>query len=682
MRLARVASWRGATTAVTIVVVVLSGLWDEAEIAHASTFTVDSTGDGSDILLADGVCADIDGACTLRAAIEQANVTPGIDTIAFSIGSGAQAITPGSALPTVIQPVVIDATSQPGWAGSPVIELVGTGAGSANGLTLTGGGSAIRGLVIRNWSGFGIVLNTLGGNTIAGNYIGVDATGAVAQGNGLIGIHVDGSPGNTIGGMTAGDRNVVSGNAGTGIVVDDATGNIIWGNFVGTDASGTFAIPNSNAGVTIGGPGGGNTVGGADPSARNVISGNGSYGVYVVGTLSDGNLVQGNYIGTNASGSAAIANDVGVFLHIDGDETTGANVIRNNLISGNTDRGILVNQVDQIIEGNRVGVQADGVSPLGNGGEGIYVNLRSGVGGTGAGQANTIGFNGGAGIWLPIASETGATFRGNSIYSNGQLAIDLGGSPGGVTLNDAGDGDAGANDLQNFPVLTSVSEGAGMTQIAGTLNSTPNATFTLDFYANSACDPSGYGEGETYIGSASVTTDGGGNAGFSETFTFALAGRAVTATATNPGGSTSEFSLCFGQDSDGDGCSNSEETGPDPNLGGARDPGSPWDFFDVPTPALTMGNPSGMRNKAVSLTDVGAVLFYVGTTYGGGTNPNGVDYDTDYNANTTDDGREYDRTPSTVTGEPWHSGPPNGAVSLSDVGVALAQVGDNCAAPP
>jgi hypothetical protein len=122
-------------------------------------------------------------------------------------------------------------------------------------------------------------------------------------------------------------------------------------------------------------------------------------------------------------------------------------------------------------------------------------------------------------------------------------------------------------------------------------------------------------------------------------------------------------------------CTDAEELGGNINLGGMRNPLNPWDFADVPAPALPMAG--SVRNGAVSLSDVGAALTWVGATNNGGSNVNGRDYDNDDNGNGVEDGAEYDRTPAGAI-----SGPPNGAVSLSDVGVVLNQVGDNCTAAP
>jgi hypothetical protein len=131
-------------------------------------------------------------------------------------------------------------------------------------------------------------------------------------------------------------------------------------------------------------------------------------------------------------------------------------------------------------------------------------------------------------------------------------------------------------------------------------------------------------------------------------------------------------------DTDNDACGDGDELGSNRKLGGDRDPLSPWDFYDVPVPALQWAVTPGVRNGAVSLNDVGSVLLYVGAIAGDDPNANGVDYDLDADANLVSDGVQYDRTPSLIPGKPWRSGAPNGAISLQDVGVALVQVGDHC----
>jgi hypothetical protein len=226
--------------------------------------------------------------------------------------------------------------------------------------------------------------------------------------------------------------------------------------------------------------------------------------------------------------------------------TVGGTVVgAGNLISGNVGHGVLLSAPGpgNAIQGNLIGTDAAGTAPLPNGGDGVNVfGLTSGltVGGTEPGAANTIAFNGRNGVAVSLANSGGIRIRGNAIHSNALLGIDLGGN--GVTPNDPGDADGGANQLQNFPLLSVALAGAA-TRILGALNSTANTTFTLDFYASPGADPSGFGEGARHLGSAVVTTDGSGNARFEVTLSGAVAaGEVVTATATDPAGNTSEFS--------------------------------------------------------------------------------------------------------------------------------------------
>src|SRR6185503_1222764 len=157
------------------------------------------------------------------------------------------------------------------------------------------------------------------------------------------------------------------------------------------------------------------------------------------------------------------------------------------------------------------------------------------------GAGNRISFNGGPGI--NVFSGFGNTVRGNSIFSNAGLGVEL--DPAGVNANDVGDVDTGANNLQNFPVLTSVTSDGSTTTINGNLNSIPNTTFRIDFYSNAACDPLGNGEGAQVLGTTNVTTAANGDASISVNLPTPMAtGRAVTATATDPLGNTSEFSAC------------------------------------------------------------------------------------------------------------------------------------------
>jgi hypothetical protein len=194
-----------------------------------------------------------------------------------------------------------------------------------------------------------------------------------------------------------------------------------------------------------------------------------------------------------------------------------------------------------LIQGNLIGLNAQGTAPLPNNFQGIVFSTAENntVGGTQPGSANKIAFNGGGGVL--VFAGTGNSIRGNSIFSNNGLGIDLG--TAGVNANDSTDSDTGPNNLQNFPTLTSVTSGAGSTTIQGNLKSTPNTVFQIDFYSNAALDPSGNGEGGLAFGRTSVTTNGNGDATINASIATALpAGRMITATATDPTGNTSEFS--------------------------------------------------------------------------------------------------------------------------------------------
>ncbi len=160
------------------------------------------------------------------------------------------------------------------------------------------------------------------------------------------------------------------------------------------------------------------------------------------------------------------------------------------------------------------------------------------VGGTAA-AANRIAFNGDGGV--DVLSGTGNPVLGNSIHSNGGLGIDLNGD--GVTLNDPPpDADSGPQNLQNFPLLNSVSGGGGAVTVQATLVSVPNATYRVEFFGSDSCDPSGYGEGQSYLGSKLVTTNPAGRVRFASVLTTSAA--YITATATDAANNTSEFSTC------------------------------------------------------------------------------------------------------------------------------------------
>ncbi|MBW4540517.1 MAG: DUF4347 domain-containing protein [Myxacorys chilensis ATA2-1-KO14] len=296
------------------------------------------------------------GEGSLRQAILNANAFSGKDTVSFGIGgSGVRTIALASALPDITDAVIIDGTTQEGYTTTPIIELNGAGAGTANGLTLKSGDNTVKGLIINRFTENGIWIEGVGGNTVQGNYIGTDATGTGNFGNALDGVSIN-SSNNTIGGTTG---NVIANNQGSGI------------------------------------------------------------------------SIEGN------------------------------------------------------VTGNRI--------------------------------------------------------QQNSIFLNTDLGIDLGND--GVTANDPGDIDTGANGLQNTAVLTIAEPSSTGTAISGTFDGAANSTFQVEFFSNTTADPSGFGEGQTFLGTTTITTDATGKAIVSYTHPQAIAaGQFISATITDATGNTSEFS--------------------------------------------------------------------------------------------------------------------------------------------
>ncbi|MBA3474433.1 MAG: Ig-like domain-containing protein [Rubrobacter sp.] len=451
----------------------------------------------------------------MRAAIEEANATTAADTISFNIGgSGVKTISPMTALPDITAPVTIDGYSEPGARPNTLntgtdaalkIELSGANAGAgAIGLRITSRDSVVKGLIINRF-GFGVSMSgsgQFGGrNKIEGNFIGTDASGTIDLGNSRDGVTMSDAGSNVVGGTSAAARNIISGNNLDGVFDEDGGSHRIEGNYIGTDASGTADLGNGEDGVTFLNSGS-NVVGGTSAAARNIISGNGNDGVTISSTGSPSsqsavNKVMGNYIGTDASGTADL---------------------------GNSSDGV-------VIEG---GVGTVGAHDNTIGG------TEAGAGGQASGAPNVISGNDSHGVAIS-ADAFSNSILSNSIYSNGALGIDL--RANGVTANDPKDADTGPNTLQNYPVITSVTTTSGQTTIKGTLNSIPNSSlFFLQFFASPTADPSGFGEGQTLVGETLVNTDSNGDASFDfATATPLQGGQVVSATATR-NGHTSEFS--------------------------------------------------------------------------------------------------------------------------------------------
>ena len=303
------------------------------------------------------------GAGSLRQAMLDANESSCVDTIAFSIGTGAQTIAPTSVLPTITDPVVIDGTTQPGFTNAPLIELSGASAGAVDGLTISAGSSTVKGLIINRFSSgskSGLYILTNGNNTITGNYIGTTADGTAAAAN-YWGIRINGVSGNTIGGTTSAARNVLSGNTWKNIALENgASSNIVRGNYIGTNAAGTAAVTGaSTIGVyIIDAPS--NTVGGTASNQANVISGNANIGVYIYGASSTGNLIQGNTIGSG--------------LHAHERPRPTASASPSGTTTGNTIGGTAAGAGNIIASNTNDGVAITGTS-TGNGGP-VELDLR------------------------------------------------------------------------------------------------------------------------------------------------------------------------------------------------------------------------------------------------------------------------------------------------------------------
>lgn len=716
---------------VSVLAVLLGG---QLNVSRAVTLIVFSAGDSV-------ATAEYPVPGTLRQAILDANGISGPDFIAFEIpGNGVRVIELLSCLPVITDPVEIDGFSQPGSApnsngvglgdnavrniaidaslcGGTVFRVAGGSttlrglsiSGASYAIILGGGDNRVEGCYIRpNNTGVRITssYNVIGGltperrnvitgcttfgitdslsgnvfNSIQGNLIGLDESGTVVvppqfgtsmlvgvgvQGtssvigdssiagrnvivarngiglygfgnhvmNNFIGTNVTGTtslvPANNgdgisvtgtwhvIGGVSVG--NVIAGHK-TNVALRNCANVVVSGNYIGTDASGTVALGDS-MGLFLSAASG-CTIGGAAPEAGNLISGH-DIGILTIATTQGArNVIRGNFIGTDLSGYAALPNGIGVeFYSLSRDSLGGPSFPMRNLISGNTGDGVLVtgfqlaSQGTPVIQGNYIGTDASGEAPLPNGRHGVHLEQPApfypieavSIGGSAPGAGNRIAGNGSCGIRLSGLQVTNARIEGNRIgvellgevdfgngtygvcisggangnviggsdpasgnviTSNGEggvfvenglrnkilrnkiflntgLGIDL--APVGVTANDPLDVDGGPNALQNFPVITSVDGPFGV--VEGELHSLPNMKFTLDFFASDHsggyCDPSGKGEGQRSLGSTTATTNASGLVSFvfislESIYPF----DAVTATATDSTGNTSEFSAC------------------------------------------------------------------------------------------------------------------------------------------
>ncbi len=484
--------------------------------------------------------ANDSGPGSLRQAILDSNATMDVNTIDFNIpGTGVQTIAALSPLPPITQPVAIEGYSQPGAAANTAPP--GSGLNSVLLIEITGpplqvnagnGGvfpqMVVSGLVVPG-------IHFTGGSDgaiLSGNYIGTDASGSTWTGGGLF---ID----NAVGVRVLGGNVLAEAFLGA-----NATATLIQGNFIGINAAGNAPLGQSLLGMWVFGSAG-VIIGGNTPEDRNVISGTG----IIVQDGADQVQILGNYMGTDVTGTKPV---LGSGIMIQGGH--GA-TIKGNVIAA-TSTGIVVGgpaPIAAVIQGNFIGTDETATIDLGKnaGSEGGGIAVFSDgvlIGGTGPGEGNVIAFNKGgyqSGVYV-FASQV--TIRGNRVFENAPIGIDLEDSNGNgnfITVNDANDVDDGPNGLQNFPIVTSVTPGVSTTHIEGKLNSKASLAYGIDLFSNPACPPRPRAplEGETYLTSLSVMTDGFGNATFAADVPVVLsAGQLVTATATDPEGNTSEFS--------------------------------------------------------------------------------------------------------------------------------------------
>jgi hypothetical protein len=468
---------------------VLAAICCVAQFASAADFVVLTTNDI--------------GPGSFRNAILAANAAPGADRIVFGIpGAGAQVISVLSPLPEITESLEIDGYTQVG--AKPNSQAVGSDAviliqidgtqDSPEGLIINASNCTIRGLAVTNFvkrnpffvdGGVAIAARGGSGSKIEGCFIGINADGVTARPNGR-GVDVTTS-GTLVGGTSPAQRNVVSGNAIVGIVVT-ADGSLIAGNYIGTDATGTRAVPNP-AGIQFGGSHTTSLLGGTAPGAANLISGN-LFG-----------------IGLGAS----------------------PNGLFSSFAEGVT------------VQGNLVGLAANGVDALGNN-QGIVISgSHNLVGGSTASEGNVVAFNELNGV--VVREGTGNSILSNSIYANNPFNILL--DPSGRAVpNDIGDSDFGPNNRQNFPTIESVTIANNSASIKGNLNSTSNTQFTIQLFSESQ---SLTDSKQTYLGSTNVTTDGNGDASFTTVVPVPSPDVRINATATSAAGDTSGFFLNVGR---------------------------------------------------------------------------------------------------------------------------------------
>lgn len=440
---------------------------------------------------------------------------------------------------------------------------VGTGAYQTHVLNNIMSGNAMTGLYLR----------TTTEAVVAGNLIGTDASGMLAVPNNR-GIFIEEGNNNRIGGQTAAERNIISGNDDVGIDIKGTDSNRVEGNYIGLSADGND-LPNASHGVRLRDAGLDNIIGGTNEGSRNVIAANGGSGIMIQDPDVRDTRILNNYIGVRPDGSTAGGNDTGILIKQGARKTVIGQAGAGNTIGGSNFAGIELTGTgtdSTTIHGNYIGVNENN-EPLPNEkgivlrnevaysqvgseveGEGnvIAQNLQEGVRiVSGAAdnnvRGNTIHVNGSYGIVVDSEQSVRNRIRANRIYNNGSLSISLG--DGAIAANDDMDGDAGPNNLQNRPELNNATLSPLSFTVEGSLNTIANTDVVIEFFSSDATSDFSSGEARTYLGFVELTTDGSGNAAYT-----AILDRPpfneeyISATAIRDDGNTSHFSSAILRD--------------------------------------------------------------------------------------------------------------------------------------
>jgi hypothetical protein len=435
--------------------------------------------------------------------------------------------------------------------------------GGATGNTIGGPAISARNLISGNGPSTGsivypgVVITDTGttANVVEGNFIGTQLKGTMPLGNAPGGVAVlNGATGNTIGGTIEGAGNLISGNTGYGVYISaqGTSANVVQGNLIGSDFTGALPLGNNGPGVQVSGGASANTIGGTIPDAGNVISGNIGDGLDLNNPGTDQNVVVGNLIGTDFAGLLALGNtSTGLSISDGASSNTigGTSSDFANVISGNGKYGVEIadgGTTGNLLEGNDIGTNATGKSAVANKADGVRIDVGASsntIGGTAMGAGNIIAFNAGTGVTVGNDASDNSNrdaIEGNAVFGNVKLGIDLGND--GVTPNDSHGHSSGPNLWQNFPTLVPPdSHGT----IVATLAS-PSGAYRIEFFANDNLSLDGGTQGQIFLGSANLTigSEGTGSVSFNPQAPVPL-GAAVTATATDANGNTSEFDKSY-----------------------------------------------------------------------------------------------------------------------------------------